>query len=188
MPECGGLRDLRYSSWHRPQGIRRLFEAWRLPENTMKVFFYGLFMDESLLASKGIRPGSSEPGYVDGFRLHIGERATLLPAQHSRSYGVLMEISADQAAALYSDRSVCDYVAEPVMVHLANDTQVAAVCYNLPATRLTGSNPQYAAALLALATRLGMPDRYLARIRSAAGIGCGNVSGSHSPNAPGEET
>lgn len=153
----------------------------------MNVFFYGLFMDESLLASKGIRPGRSEPGYVEGFRLHIGERATLLPAQDSRSYGVLMEIAADQAAALYSDRSVRDYVAEPVVVHLANDSQVAAVCYNLPATRLTGSNPQYAAALLALATRLGMPDGYLARIRSAAERVCGNVSGGRSPNAPSGE-
>jgi hypothetical protein len=137
--------------------------------DTIKVFFYGLFMDENLLASKGIRPNYSEPGYVEGFRLHIGERATLLPAQDSRSYGVLMGIRADQATALYSGRGVRDYVAEPVVVHLANDRQVAAACYNLPAANLTGTNPEYAVALLALATRLGMPDAYLARIRSAAG-------------------
>lgn len=136
--------------------------------NATKVFFYGLFMDESLLAAKGIRPSASSSGYVEGFRLHIGERATLLAESNSRSYGVLMEIAADEAQALYSDKSVCDYVAEPVVVHLANDRQVAAVCYNLPATKLTGTNPQYAAALLALATRLGLPDGYLAHIRSAA--------------------
>lgn len=138
-----------------------------MPDSTINVFFYGLFMDESLLASKGIRPKDSEPGYVEGFRLHIGERATLLPAQDSRSYGVLMEVTADQAAALYSDESVCDYVAEPVVVHLLNDKQVAAFCYNLPASKLTGTNRRYAADLLALATKLGMPESYLARIRSA---------------------
>ena len=124
-------------------------------------------MDESLLASKGIRPKVSRLGYVDGFRLHIGERATLLPANNSRSYGVLMEVTVDQADGLYSDESVCDYVAEPVVVHLPNDKQVAAVCYNLPESMLTGTNPRYAAELLALATRLGMPEGYLERIRSA---------------------
>lgn len=138
-----------------------------MPDSTTRVFFYGLFMDESLLASKGIRPKDSELGYVDGFRLQIGERATLLPARDSRSYGVLMEVSAEQVAALYSDENVCDYVAEPVVVHLLNDKQVAASCYNLPASRLTGTNRRYAADLLALATKLGMPESYLARIRSA---------------------
>jgi len=141
-----------------------------VPDSTVNVFFYGLFMDESLLASKGIRPKDSEPGYVEGFRLHIGERATLLPAQDSRVYGVLMEVTADEATALYSDESVCDYVAEPVVVHLPGDKQVAAICYNLPASKLTGTNRQYAADLLALATKLGMPESYLAHIRSAENL------------------
>lgn len=139
-----------------------------MPDSTINVFFYGLFMDETLLASKGIRPKSARLGHVDGLRLHIGERATLLPAEDSRSYGVLMEVAADQAAALYSDESVCDYVAEPVVVHLPDDEQVAAVCYNLPASKLTGTNRRYAAALLTVATGLGMPESYLARIRAAA--------------------
>jgi len=138
-----------------------------VPDNTINVFFYGLFMDESLLASKGIRPKLSRPGHVDGLRLHIGERATLLPAKDSRSYGVLVEVTVDQVAELYSDEGVCDYVAEPVVVNLPGDKQVAAVCYNLPASKLTGTNSRYAADLLALATRLGMPESYLERIRAA---------------------
>ena len=139
-----------------------------MTDRTIKVFFYGLFMDETLLASKGIRPTLSSFCYVEGFRLHIGERATLLPAQDSRSYGVLMEVTADQAARLYSDQSVRDYVAEPVVVHLRDEVRVSAVCYNLPASRVSGTNPEYATALLALATRLRMPESYLAVIRSAA--------------------
>lgn len=136
-----------------------------LPDSTINVFFYGLFMDEALLASKGIRPRSSAPGYVEGLRLHIGARATLLPAEGSRSYGLMTEVTADQAAALYAEESVSDYVAEPAVVHLPGGEEVAARCYNLPAARLTGTNPDYAAALLALATRLGLPESYLDRIR-----------------------
>ena len=131
------------------------------------VFFYGLFMDESLLASKGVRPTESTIGYVDGFGLHIGKRATLLPEANSRAYGALMKITSEEVAALYSEQSVADYVAEPVVVNLPGDTQVSAVCYNLQAAKLAGTNPEYAAALLALATNLGLPDSYLAHIRKA---------------------
>jgi len=133
--------------------------------NVIMVFFYGLFMDESLLASKGVHPEESTIGYVDGLCLHLGKRAMLLPEAGSRAYGVLMKITAEDAAVLYSEQSVADYVAEPVVVNLPEDIQVSAVCYNLPATRLAGTNPEYAAALLTLASKLGLPDSYLGHIR-----------------------
>jgi hypothetical protein len=135
--------------------------------NALKVFFYGLFMDESLLASKGIRPTESTIGYVDGFGLHIGERATLLPEANSRAYGVLMNITSEEVAALYSEQSVADYIAEPVVVNLPGDSRVSAVCYNLPAAKLTGTNPDYAAALLTLATKLGLPESHIRHIQKA---------------------
>ena len=136
--------------------------------NTVSVFFYGLFMDEALLASKGVRPTEATTGHVDGFSLHIGERATLLPEADSRAYGVLMRITSEDAATLYSDPSVADYVAEPVVVKLPGNIAVPAVCYNLPAASLTGTNPEYAAALLRLANKLGLPESYLEQIRNAA--------------------
>jgi hypothetical protein len=133
----------------------------------IQVFFYGLFMDESLLASKGAHPTEPTIGYVDGYALRIGERATLLPESNSRAYGVLMKMPAEDAAALYCEESVADYVAEPVVVTLPGDIQVSTVCYNLPAAKLVGTNPEYAAELLALATKLGLPDGYLRQIRNA---------------------
>ena len=58
--------------------------------NTEKVtvFFYGLFMDESLLASKGVNPSKATIGYVEGYGLRIGRRATLVPDDTNRAYGV----------------------------------------------------------------------------------------------------
>jgi len=50
---------------------------------------------------------------------------------------------------------------------LPGDIQVSAVCYNLPQAKLVGTNPEYAAALLALATKLGLPDSYLKHISNA---------------------
>lgn len=140
---------------------------WDMSANRISVFFYGLFMDESLLASKGVHATEPTIGYVDGYSLRIGERATLLPETGSHAYGVLMKIASEDVAALYSDRSVADYIAEPVVVTLSGGIQVSAMCYNLPAEKLRGTNPEYAAALLALATKLGLPDSYLRHIRNA---------------------
>jgi hypothetical protein len=133
----------------------------------VNVFFYGLFMDEALLARKGIIPGNVSPGYVDGFAIRIGERATLLKSTGARSYGVVMSISPDEVKELYSDSSVADYVAEPVTVGLLDGSKVAADCYNLPVDGLRGTNEDYAASLLKLARRLGFPKSYLDQIRQA---------------------
>lgn len=129
------------------------------------VFFYGLFMDESLLASKGITPSRAAVGYIDGYGLRIGTRATLVPDEAGRAYGVLMALRADDVDALYSDESVADYVAESVAVVLQDGTVESAVCYNLPKDELEGANAEYARSLLRLAGRLGLPDDYLRRIR-----------------------
>ncbi|MDX1507319.1 MAG: gamma-glutamylcyclotransferase family protein [Woeseiaceae bacterium] len=137
----------------------------------VSVFFYGLFMDEALLASKDVHPTRSAIGYVDGFRLHIGERASLLPEAGSRAYGVLMDVARPDLAKLYSDAGVADYEPEPVTVYLPGDVTAEAVCYNLPASKLTGTNPEYAAALLELSGRLGFPAPYVDHIERML-LGC----------------
>jgi hypothetical protein len=129
------------------------------------VFFYGLFMDESLLASKGVIPSKATVGYVDGYGLRIGRRATLVPDDANRAYGVLMTLRADEVKALYSDESVADYVSESVSVVLPDGAVESAVCYNLPKRGLEGANPEYANSLLTLAGKLGLPDDYLQQIR-----------------------
>ena len=133
----------------------------------VRVFFYGLFMDEKILATKGIKPAEVKLGFVDGFRLRIGERATLVRSHDSRAYGAMMEISPGEAAGLYAEESVSDYLPEPVIVNLVDGTQAQATCYNLPANKVAGASRQYAESLLTVATRLGFPDSYLEEIRQA---------------------
>ena len=133
----------------------------------MHVFFYGLFMDEALLARKGIRPTNVATGSVDGLALRIGERATLERSAGARTYGLVMTIDDTKVQELYTEESVADYVAETVVVELADGGKVQAVCYILPADKITGTNKGYAASLRELATRLGFPDAYLEQIRKA---------------------
>ena len=133
----------------------------------MRVFFYGLFMDESLLASKGIEPSEIQVGFVDGYRLRIGERATLLRDPDSRAYGAIMRVAPGEVKELYAEDSVADYLPELVNVKLMDGTKLEATCYNLPAHRITGTNKEYAKSLLEVATRLGFPETYLDQIREA---------------------
>jgi len=124
-------------------------------------------MDEGLLTTKGIQPSEVSPGFVDGYRLRIGERATLVHHEDSRAYGVVMDIAPGDATALYADDSVADYLPEPVLVQLTDGSQVAATCCNLPGEKVSGTNIEYAEMLLKLATRLRFPDSYLDQIRRA---------------------
>jgi hypothetical protein len=134
----------------------------------MKVFFYGLFMDANLLAEKGIFPQDAAIGHVEGFSLCIGERATLLRTAGARAYGVVMEISSGEAKDLYAESSVADYVPESVTAELMDGSKVEASCYILPSEKVTGTNKDYAEALLKVARKLGLPEAYLAEITQAA--------------------
>ena len=133
----------------------------------MRVFFYGLFMDERLLVTKGIKPTNISVGFVNGYGLHIGERATLVRRPNGRAYGAVMDIAPNEATELYAEDSVADYLPEPVTVELMDGTQVEATCYNLPSAKVTGTNKDYAESLLKVANRLGLPDYYIDQIRQA---------------------
>lgn len=133
----------------------------------MNVFFYGLFMDEQLLVAKGITPSAMRKGFVRGYRLRIGARATLLRAERGLAYGVLMDIAPEEAAALYDEKSVADYAPETVTVELTDGARIEAACYNLPAEKVSGANKDYARSLLKVAERLAFPEAYLDEIRKA---------------------
>jgi len=124
-------------------------------------------MDERLLATKGIEPSEVNLGFVGGYGLRIGERATLVRRPDSCAYGAVMDIAPSEATELYAEESVADYLPEPVIVELMDGTQVGATCYNLPGDKVTGANKEYAESLLDVATRLEFPDSYLDQIRQA---------------------
>ena len=134
----------------------------------MEVFFYGLFMDEGILSKKSIEPANPRPGYLDDYALKIGNRASLIPSQGERSYGIVMTVDEKAIKNLYAEASVADYIPEDVNVIIDSGDSVRAVCYNLPARSMTGTNESYAQSLHELASELAFPSDYLAKIRKMA--------------------
>ncbi len=146
-----------------------------------RIFFYGLFMDRTLLTGKGLHPEVVGPALLPDYRIHIGERATLVRCVSSRAYGIVMGLVEEEARALYAEPSVREYVPEPVRVELldAGET-VEAYCYNLPrGLGLVGTNPGYATELSRLVGALGFDPGYAEEI-AAFGL--------PGPAAPGSST
>lgn len=133
---------------------------------SVEVFFYGLFMDESLLRAKGLSPENCRAAYVEDFQLSIGERATLVPRVGARAYGFVYTMARGEVEALYSDESVSAYRPEVVTARLACGRGARALCFNLPAPPpAEARNPLYASKLMELAERLGLPADYVSSIR-----------------------
>jgi len=134
----------------------------------MRIFFYGLFMDCTLLQEMGFHPTTVGPAQLAGFRLAIGDRATLIPAAGSTCYGILIDLPDDEAAALYSGPGVADYRPETVQAILLQDRSMwDSVCYNLPVPASgTARNDEYAEALARLAEKLEFPTDYVREIRN----------------------
>lgn len=140
-------------------------------QTVRRIFFYGLFMDPELLRVQGLHPALAGPAELPGFRIHIGDRASLIPSAGATSYGMLIDLGDDEAAALYSAPDVSDYVPERVDAILLEDRGVhPAWCYNLPADALgAGANPEYAERLSALVVELGFPAAYASEITRFGG-------------------
>lgn len=129
------------------------------------VFFYGLFMDEDLLRSKGVMPTNLRSASLKGYQLRIGDRATLLPAQSAHVLGLVASLSHAELERLYSEPSVQAYKPEAVLVHLSDGKDIPALCFNLPEPPSTDErNTEYASKLRALARRLNFPEEYVASI------------------------
>jgi hypothetical protein len=137
-----------------------------MTERSIEAFFYGLFMDDNLLRSKGIVPMNPRPASVEGFGLRIGKRATLVPARHERSYGMVMGLTHQQLRTLYSGPGLEHYLPEAVTCTTLSGEPVSALCYNLrDAPAPDEVNEEYAGQLRGVLTKLGFPAEYVERVR-----------------------
>ena len=131
----------------------------------IEVFFYGLFMDEGLLIEKGASPQNRRIAQLDNFCLLIGERATLVPCAGKKIYGVVYSLTHREVNLLYSEPSVSEYRPEAVPARLTDGSLVPALCFNLVSPPAIGErNPDYAAKLIQLAERIGLPPEYVRSI------------------------
>jgi hypothetical protein len=135
-------------------------------EKLIDVFFYGLFMDPDLLRAKGLQPQKPRKASLHGFRLQLGERATLVRQQQATTFGIVMALTPAELADLFSEPSVAEFRAETVNAELVNGTLVSVLCYNLPGGISGRVNLDYAAKLRAVVEKMDLPVAYMRSIRA----------------------
>jgi hypothetical protein len=132
---------------------------------TIDAFFYGLYMDETVLSNAGVVPRSPRKARADGYALRIGKRATLVKASGSVAWGMVYALTPDDLAKLYGAPGLEAYKPEQIEVALENRAIVPARVYNLAQPPAPDErNPDYAEKLKAAMTRLGFPAEYVAGI------------------------
>lgn len=135
-----------------------------------RVFFYGLYMDATLLESLGLHPDIIGAAKLDDFAIRIGERATVVPANGESCYGFLHDLPKGDVNALYSRPEVHGYVPRRVKATLLYDLTVhPASCYVLePSDKNYAANREYVARLASMVSDLGFPSAYVDEIRDLA--------------------
>jgi hypothetical protein len=122
-------------------------------------------MDVGVLREHKVTPVNPRSGYVDGFALRIGQRATLIPAQRARAYGVLVALTHSELERLYAGPGLEQYRPEAVLARTLEGELTPALCYNLREAPLPHErNPEYAARLQGVLRKLGFPPEYIASV------------------------
>ena len=133
--------------------------------NAVDAFFYGLYMDETVLAGAGVTPQSPRKACAHGYALRIGKRATLIKMPGSVAWGMVYSLTPEELAKLYGAPGLEVYRPEEIEVALENRAIIPARVYNLSqAPAPDERNPDYADRLRAAMTRLGFPADYVAQI------------------------
>ena len=128
-------------------------------------FFYGLFMDADILRESRILPERPRRAFVEGFRLLIGQRATLVPVPGARAYGMVFALTHDDLESLYGVPGLEQYRPEAVLAQSLEGEALPALCYNLrEAPGPDEANPDYAARLRAALCKLDFPPDYIASV------------------------
>ena len=137
-------------------------------ERRIDGFFYGLFMDSEVLKSSGVEPSNVRQGFVNDFALRIGNRATLIPSDGARAYGMVVALTHAELDRLYSGPGLEAYKAEAVLTNIVSGGVVPALCYNLikqPSPE--EKNQEYALRLQRTLRALNFPREYVDSVATA---------------------
>lgn len=127
------------------------------------IFFYGLYMDADRLRSMGVKPRMPLTGHLNGYKVRLGRRGSLLRCAGGITWGLVFHLTHAEISRLYPEAGLTDYVPEAVTVNLANGESIAALSYiTLNPAREDELNLAYVLKLADLLMELKLPYAQLA--------------------------
>lgn len=126
-------------------------------DRTQDVFFYGLYMDPSILEGKGVPPRYPRMATAHGYEVKVGAKTTLLRKAGSKASGMVYSLTHMELESLYRGSGLTGYYPEALQVELNSGEVVPVLCCNLlsPAD-WSDPNPDYASRLAQVKKELGL--------------------------------
>jgi uncharacterized protein (DUF1330 family) len=138
----------------------------------VRVFFYGSYMNRSVLQSVGLEPAAWEVATLGGFDVRISPRANLVRSDRHTVWGIVATATHEELARLYAHaKDVLGevYLPEAVIVHDLAGRAIPALCYICPEMQERPAERDYVERILAPARAHGFPAWYLQRLESFLG-------------------
>lgn len=147
----------------------------------ISTFFYGSFMDRSVLKQLGVAVEASEPAMLPGFQIELRPRVNLHRSDRHIVHGAVMSLTHDELTRLYGlghkDLQALGvtvpagdptdlYQPEAVVVALANGAWRAATCYIADQQTPADPSDAYVQSVVAAARTLRLPDWYIEHLQS----------------------
>lgn len=123
-----------------------------------EVFFYGLYMDEEILKSKGIEIRNQRAAYLKNYELKIGKLATLHRVKNAKAYGLVYSLTHKEIYSLYEGAGLKQYIQEAVLVQTDDNKEVVALtCILLDDTNNGNINEEYRSKLIKCMNKYKLP-------------------------------
>ena len=139
-----------------------------------RVFFYGSYMNPSVLREVDLAPERFEVARLDGYDIRVAPRANLVPSSEHCVYGVLAEATHAELARLYAHAKDVlgeTYLPHPVLVQTREGAWVTALCYIAPAMVERAPDAAYVDRILQPARAFGFPEWYIRRLEAERPVG-----------------
>ena len=115
-------------------------------------------MDPEILKSKGVEPRNPRIAIANGYKLKIGNMATLLRSEKSVANGIVYSLTHAEIDLLYSKSGLDMYIPEAILVNMSNgDTLAALTCNLLVPPEEHENNLEYHEKLMLCMDRLSVP-------------------------------
>jgi hypothetical protein len=140
-----------------------------MDESRIATFFYGSYINQSVLRGLGVEPADVEVARLDGFDIRIAPLANLVRAEGSSVHGIVVSLTPRELVTLYAHaRDVLGgtYHPEAVVVETVAGEDKAARCYIAPAGEAKPAHDDYIERIVAPAREYGFPAEYIAKLES----------------------
>ena len=139
-------------------------------ERKVWTFFYGSFMNPSVLGRADVIPTHAQRGRLDGWDISIQPRATLKPADQCSVYGILAEVAHADLDKIYAKDwfGFGAYLPEAVNIFIDSGAQVPALCYIAWEMEGGKATIEYIDKMVEMALNYEFPEWYIDKVKAFA--------------------